>query len=68
MISKNIYRATRKLIEPCCEYKYSEPNIAPYIKSDRIDRWMEWSGLLRAVGGGGRHTQSALIRKVNCRR
>ena len=45
MISKNIYRATRKLIEPCCEYKYSEPNIAPYIKSDRIDRWMEWSGI-----------------------
>ena len=45
MISQNIYRATRKLIEPCCEYKYSEPNIAPYIKSDRIDRWMEWSGI-----------------------
>ena len=51
MISKNIYRATRKLIEPCCEYKYSEPNIAPYIKSDRIDRWMEWSGISRAEEG-----------------
>ena len=51
MISQNIYRATRKLIEPCCEYKYSEPNIAPYIKSDRIDRWMEWSGISRANEG-----------------
>ena len=51
MISKNIYRATRKLIEPCCEYKYSEPNNAPYIKSDRIDRWMEWSDISRATQG-----------------
>ena len=33
------------MIEPCCEYKYAEQNIAPYIKSDRIDRWMEWSGI-----------------------
>ena len=39
------------MIEPCCEYKYAEPNIAPYIKSDRIDRWMEWSGISRAIEG-----------------
>ena len=39
------------MLEPCCDYKYSEPNIAPYIKSDRIDRWMEWSGISRADVG-----------------